>query len=1038
MASNSSLRYVSLVDVFVRRPTLAIVINLLIIIAGIVAFLGVDVREMPAVDQPVLSVRASYEGASPEVVERQVTQVLEDALSRLEGLRSISSRSSYGSSRITIDLRENIDIDAASNNAREIVSQTVRQLPDSVDEPRILRNDADADPIVRMALSGDATIAELTAIAEGQIVDRLSSIEGVAEVVVAGNQRQQFRVEVDITSLLARGLTMDNVTSAISSLRSDAPLGALETGSDTLTLRTASEEVDTVTIENLRIDRTTRISDVAFVHLATEERRSTSYVDGQASVGIDVVRDSLGNTLAVSRDVKREIEGLQRTLPDGVSIAVTSDDGVFIEQSIREVVSSILMATAIVILTIFAFLGSVRATIIPAIAIPVALVGTVAAIWIAGFSINTITLLALVLATGLVVDDAIVVVENIVRKRREGMGRRAAAVAGAGEVFFAVLATTATLAAVFIPVSFLPGQAGGIFREFGFVLAFGVALSSIAALVLAPVIAAMVDPGKPDENAPHTAAGGSTLSRMFDRITDQIIRAPILVLAVSAGVAIIAFGLARDMPSEITPNEDRGFFVIVAQTSSGDNLDTMDTAIENMEAVLGSYRDAGLVNVVQSISGRGGGTRAFVIVRLTDWSDRNVSQQAIMAHISQEMSEIPNLTTFLRSSNSLGIRGGGGGGISFAVAGPNRDALEAATEALLSAMGDDPAFLSPQLSGAQIQPVLEVDIDREAARDLGLEASGLYSTINAMLQGQSATSVFVEGEELDIMLSAAGAGIQDTTDLEAIFIRSTEGDYVPLSAVATLRQVAASSSLDRQQRQPAIAAQANLGVGIGLGTAANRLDAIAADTLPAGTQLVLLGEAAAIEESARGFMIVFAVAFVIVLLVLAAQFESVTSALSVMITVPFGIAAAVIALWATGSTLNYYSQIGLVLLVGVMAKNGILIVEFANQLRAAGQGVDEAIRGAMRLRIRPVMMTMVSTVLGGLPLILSSGAGAEARAAVGWVIVGGLGFATVFTLTITPAVYRALSRIGATPGVAAAELDRELSEARQAASEARA
>jgi len=455
-----------------------------------------------------------------------------------------------------------------------------------------------------------------------------------------------------------------------------------------------------------------------------------------------------------------------------------------------------------------------------------------------------------------------------------------------------------------------------------------------------------------------------------------------------------------------------------------------------METVLAGYCEAGLINVVQSISGRGGGTRAFVIVRLTDWSDRNVSQQAIMAHVSQEMAQIPGLTTFLRSSNSLGIRGGGGGGISFAVAGADRDALEGATDALLSVMGDDPTFLSPQLSGVQIQPVLEVDINREAARDLGLEVSGLYSTINAMLQGQSTTSVFVEGEELDIMLSAAGAGVQDPSDLEAIFIRSTDGEYVPLSAVATLTQIAASSSLDRQQRQPAIAAQANLGDGIGLGTAANRLNAIAAETLPQGVQLVLLGEAAAIEESARGFMVVFAVAFLIVLLVLAAQFESVTSALSVMITVPFGIAAAIIALWATGSTLNYYSQIGLVLLVGVMAKNGILIVEFANQLRAAGQGVDEAIRGAMRLRIRPVMMTMVSTVLGGLPLILSSGAGAEARAAVGWVIVGGLGFATIFTLTITPAVYRALSRYGMTPGMAAAELDRELSEARQAGSKA--
>ncbi|HHX90803.1 MAG TPA: efflux RND transporter permease subunit, partial [Paracoccus sp.] len=771
---------------------------------------------------------------------------------------------------------------------------------------------------------------------------------------------------------------------------------------------------------NMRIDRATRVSDVAFVSLASEERRSSAYVDGRLSVGVDVVRDSLGNTLSVSQDVRAAVEELREVLPAGVSVVITSDDGVFIEQSIGEVVSSIIMATMIVVLTIYAFLGSVRATIIPAIAIPVALVGSIATVWLAGFSINTITLLALVLATGLVVDDAIVVVENIVRKRREGMGPRAAALNGTGEVFFAVVSTTITLAAVFIPVSFLPGQAGSIFSEFGFVLAFCVALSSVAALVLAPVVAVMVDPGRFEtrEEAAR-AAGDSRMGKFFDWTVDRVIRSPFMVLAASISLAIIAFGIARDIPSEVTPPEDRGFFMIVARASAGDGVEAMDAAIADMEGIISRYRDAGLINAVQSFSGRGGGSSAFVIVRLTDWSERNASQHDVMAHLGQELAGIEGVTAFMRASNSLGIRGGSGG-LSFAIAARDRSVIDASADLLINAMAQDPHFMSPQLSGVMLQPALEVDLDHDAAQDLGLDEVTLNTTLNAMLEGRTVASVFLDGEEIDIELVPGGGGIQDTGDLERVFLRARDGAYIPLSSVAS------PATLERQDRWPSVSAQTNLGAGVGMGVALTRLEELSREVLPAGSRLILLGEAAAIEEATQGFMLVFAVAFVIVLLVLAAQFESVTSALSIMITVPFGIAAAFIALWLTGSTLNYYSQIGLVLLVGVMAKNGILIVEFANQLRARGQGIDDAIRGAMRLRIRPVMMTMVSTVLGGLPLILSSGAGAEARAAVGWVIVGGLGFATIFTLTLTPAFYRLFSRFTATPGGAASALDREL------------
>jgi multidrug efflux pump subunit AcrB len=536
----------------------------------------------------------------------------------------------------------------------------------------------------------------------------------------------------------------------------------------------------------------------------------------------------------------------------------------------------------------------------------------------------------------------------------------------------------------------------------------------------------LLDPGKgATTDRPATPERGF-FPRSFDRAVDLTIRSPFLCLAIAGAVVICALGAARDLPSEITPSEDRGFFMVIASSSVESGTDGFENVISQVEDVLTPYRDNGLIDVVQSFGGRGGSSFAFVMVRLVDWSERSVSQQDIAAGVSRELSSIPGLTAFVRSSNSLGIRGGGQGGLNFAVAGPDRALLGRAIDTLLAAMEADPTFVNPQLSDEAVEPLLEVEVDREAAQDLGLDSSDIFESISMMTQGQTATTLFLDGEEIDVDLAPGGAALNDPADLEAIFTLASDGRYVPLSSVARLNQIVAPASLDREAQSPAVSAQVNLAEGVRLGVAAQQLAQIAADVLPNGTRLVLLGEAAAIDESTNGFVLVFAVAFLIVLLVLAAQFESITSAVTIMLTVPFGVAAAILAIMFTGGSLNYYSQIGLVLLVGVMAKNGILIVEFANQLRAAGQDVDSAIRDAMRLRIRPVMMTMVSTVLGGLPLILATGAGAEARIAVGWVIVGGLGFATMFTLILTPTLYRLIARFGGTPGAASVALDAEI------------
>ena len=1010
-------------DVFVARPIFGIVLNLLIIIAGLAAFSSVDIREMPDVDRPVLSVRTDYDGAVPSTVDTEVTQVLEDALSALDGMSYIESTSSMGSSRITIDLSDGTDVNVAANEAREIVSGALRSLPDDIEDPSVSKSDSNADAIIRLALLGDASLDTLTQLAEGAVYERLSLIDGIAEVTLRGDRANEFRVAVNMPSLLSRGLTIFDVSTALAQLRDDTALGSLSSETQTLSLRVGSKDVTVETINQLPINDTTQVADIAFVQLIPEDASVYTRVNGETAIGLDITRQSVGNTLEISRDVGTAVEELQAQLPEGVQLLVTSNDGIFIEGSINEVVKSILLATGIVVVVIFLFLRSPRATLIPAVTIPVALIGTLAAIWLTGFSVNTISLLALVLATGMVVDDAIVVVENIVRKRKSGMGAFAAAASGTNEVFFAVISTTATLAAVFIPISFLPGQAGGVFSEFGFVLAFAVTLSSITALTLAPVLSALLDPGKTLGDA--EAATPGALARGFDRVMDFAIRTPLLVLSIAIGFAMIAMGAALTLPSTVTPEEDRGFFLVQARGASDTTIDYLDTQVALVEDILAPYRESGQIETVQSIIGVGGGTSAFIVVRLPDWAERDFTQQELIAQISGQLSAVPGVQVSARSTNSLNIRGAGGG-LSFAVTGTDLAEMTEAADRLTAAMAQDATFLNPQLSNNSVTAQLEVTVDDSAAGDMGLNSSDVSSLVRAMVQGDVAVSVFSDDVEVDVNVVPGGPPIDDPSDIASMSIRLDSGAYVPLSAVASLETVVSDAQIERLGGALSVAMQANLGEGVDLSTAMDRVLTLSEEVLPDGMGITFTGEAATLDDSQGGIYMVFGVALIVVLLVLAAQFESFASAVVIMMTVPFGMAAALLAISMTGGSLNYYSQIGLVMLIGVMAKNGILIVEFANQLREAGEDIDSAIRSALRLRIRPVMMTMVSTVFGGLPLIVTSGAGAEARIAVGWVIVGGLGFATVFTLFLTPIFYRWITVWGATPGGSAHRLKAEV------------
>lgn len=1012
---------------FVGRPILALVVNLLVIIAGLAALSGVEIRELPNVSRPVISVSASYPGASPSTIDAEVTSVLEDALARLEGLENISATSTYGRSRLTLDLSRTTDPSVAASDARELIAGVSRNLPDDVEEPTVSKSDADADPIMRLALTGTRSLAELTTLAEGLVSDRLMTIEGVAEVEITGDYERIIRVTFSPIDLFSRGLSVTNLRDALASANLDLPLGSLETTAQAIIVRSVASATTVEAVSAIRLNRDTVVGDVAFVQFTARDPTMIARINGQPSVGFNVVRQSAANTLSISLAIRKAVKDLQAALPAGAELRIVTDDGVFVERSIAGVVTSIFLAIAIVVVVIFLFLRSFRAVLVPAVAVPIALIGTVAAIWIAGFSVNTITLLALVLATGMVVDDAIVVLENIVRKRREGYGAFAAAAIGTREVYFAVISTTVVLAAVFVPISFLPGQAGGIFGEFGFVLAFAVALSSFVALTLCPVICALFDPGAVHKAAKDDgdAAKPSRLVAAFGKAIGFVLRLRYLVLIAALVFAAAALLLYVYLPQEITPSEDRGMIMVSLRAPASASLAYTNEQVEAVEKILEPLLASGEAVALQSLVGLRGTNAAVVIVRLALWEDRARSQQEIIQSIQAPLSRVPGAVVALRFPNSLGIRGAGRG-LQFAVVGTDFERLGDLATALIDEMGTDPTFVRPQLLNEINQPQLRLDIDRDSAINLGIAPRDVVETLGIMIEGDDAASVFLENESIEIHLAPGGRPITDQGGLENTFIVSSSGQLVPASAVVELSEWAAASTLNREGRLRAVPGQANLGSGIELGTAASRLMEIAPDVLGDDGRLILLGEAATLEQGETQTLLVFAAAFLIVFLVLAAQFESFTSALIIIVTVPCGLGAALVAIYLTGGSLNYYSQIGLVLLVGIMAKNGILIVEFANQLRKQGFDVDTAIRDAMQIRLRPVLMTMASTVSGSVPLILATGAGAEARSVVGWVVFGGLGLATIFTLFLTPAVYRIIAPISAPPGAAEERLTGEL------------
>ena len=1014
----------------IRRPVLVMVLNLLIALAGIAAIRGVEVRELPDVDRPVVGVNARLPGASPETMDAEVTRILEGAVARVSGVQSIRSSSEENNSRIRVEFSPDADLDVAASDVREAVARAQRQLPDEVEEVNVQKSESDAETVVDVAvLSNRLREEELTRIVETDIIPEFTAIDGVADVPLFGDRQRVLHVVVEPARLARFGLSAADVAQVLEQAPFDIPVGSFKSDTQELLIRADASALTEEQIRELVVSGTTRIRDVANVYFGPEDASSLVRLDGQPVIGFGVVRQASANTIRISDAVQRRLAELDRRF-DELEFVVTTDNAVFIRAAVREVLITLSLAVGIVVATLFVFTGSIRATLVPSVTIPVALIGTVASIWLLGFSINILTLLAIVLATGLVVDDAIVVLENIQRRRSQGLGPRAAAVLGTRQVFFAVLATTITLIAVFVPISFLPSTAGRMFREFGIVLACAVAISSFVALSLVPTLASRL----PAEDRPGPLHNllvrfGRRLNDGYRATLKVMLLRPWVTLAGAVLLASAAGGLYQALDRELIPAEDRGVLIVNGSGPDGVGLSYSQRQADRMETIIQTVIDSGDGQYRYTLVGRYDVNRVRITVPLVPWDERDRSQREIAESVLPELERLPGVRVSISNPNSLDL-GDAGDGLEIALTGPDYGDIYQAARTLSERMETEIPFLSgTRISYQPTQPELSVRIDRQRANDLGVSLDELSITLRAMVDGDEITELSVGDESIPVRLDSVTGTVDDPSDLANLYVKSNAGSLVPLSSLVSISETSIAAQLDRREQRRAIEIDANLAPGTALAEAIDAVRALANETLPDGINLLLLGEAAELDETSNEVAITYAIALLVVFLVLAAQFESATSALVVTLVVPFGIAAAILALFLTGTSLNIYSQIGLVMLIGLMAKNSILLVEFADQMREAGKDVMEAVIEAAEVRARPIVMTMMSTVLGGLPLILGSGAGAEARAAIGWVVFGGLGLAAGFTLFLTPVVYRLLAPLSKPRAHEAEKLARELEQA---------
>ncbi|NOT41611.1 MAG: efflux RND transporter permease subunit [Alphaproteobacteria bacterium] len=1021
-------------ELCIKRPVFAIVISLLIVAFGVLSFDRLPLRELPDIDPPVVSVQTSYSGASSAVVETRVTQVIEDAIAGIEGIDTISSSSRDGSSSVNITFRLTRDIEAAANDVRNAVSRALGRLPEEVDPPEVQKAEADGSPIMFLNLTSTVMPRmQLTDYAERYIVDRLATIDGVSTVGAFGEQ-QALRIWLDRVALAARGLTVADVESALQAENIELPAGRLESRARNLTIRVERSYQTEQDFRNLVIKRSddehlVKLGEVARVELGPRERRNAFRGNGRDQVGIAIFKQSNSNQLAVARGARKEVEAIKANLPAHMELVVAVDYSVFIEESVHEVYVTLGITGALVLLVIFLFLGNMRAAIVPAVTVPVCLFGAMILLAAFGASINLLTLLALVLAIGLVVDDAIVVLENVQRRVDLGEPAMIASVRGTRQVAFAVLATTAVLIAVFVPIVFLEGTIGRLFSELGIALGAAVAISALVALTLTPMMCSQLLKPVGREGALSRTIHGATewLGNLYRRSLVASLGQPWMVFLAFAGVIAAAYFLFRAVPGEVAPVEDRGIFDVSVSMPEGTGYDSSYKQMMEIEkALLPLVKDGTATRLIIRVPGGFGSTSDFNggrgIVVLGPWGTRP-PQAEVIEQVTKSLRRFANVRANAVARSSFGRGGGGNNPVQFVLGGSSFAELVTWRDKIMARAEQNPGLVNVDSDYKETKPQLNVRIDPTRAADLGVSVATVGRTLETML-GQRRVGTFIErGEEYDIIVQGLEENRSTPSDLTKILVRSERsGTLIPLSNLVASNESAAATNLNRFNRLRSITISAGLAPGTTLGQALDFLEQTARDELPTTAQIDYRGQSLEYKESSSTLIFTFGLALLIVFLVLAAQFESFVHPLIIILTVPLAVAGALFGLWAVGATLNIYSQIGIVMLVGLAAKNGILIVEFANQLRDEGLSIRDALVEASITRFRPILMTSLATAIGALPLVLYEGAGAQSRLAIGIVVFAGVIFSTALTLFVVPAFYNLLARFTRSPGAIAADI----------------
>ncbi|MGL1834583.1 efflux RND transporter permease subunit [Rhodocyclaceae bacterium SMB388] len=1004
-------------DICIKRPVFATVLSLLVVLIGLVSYTKLTVREYPNIDEPVVTVDTTYRGASADIVESRVTKPLEDSLAGIEGVDVISSISRSERSQISVRFRLERDADSAAADVRDRVSRVRRSLPDDIDEPVIAKVEADANPIIWLAFSSDRhSPLEVTDVANRIVKPRLQTLPGAADARVFGERRYSMRIWLDRDRLGAYGLTAQDVEDALRRQNVELPAGRIESQkrefsvvAQTDLVRPAQFEAVVVREPGSADGIPVRIRDIGRVEIGAASERTSVRFDGRSAVAIGLVKQATANPLDLSKALRAELGTIERQLPEGMRVSISYDSTVFIERSIQAVFMTIAEAVLLVAGVCFFFLRSWRSVLIPLVTIPVSLIGAFALMLAFGFSINTLTLLALVLAIGLVVDDAIVMLENIYRHVEEGMEPVQAAFRGAREIAFAVIAMTLTLAAVYAPVAFMTGRVGKLFTEFALTLAGAVIVSGFVALTLSPMMCSKL--------LRHEKKHGrfyNLIERFLTWINDgyrsvltRMLRLRWVVLTGFVLISGAGVVLLNNLQSELAPVEDRGVILGVFTGPEGATIDYMERYARQLEQIYASTDEIERYFVV---SGNPTVSQGISFVGLTDWDERDRHSSEIARSLFPRFMGVPGVQAFPVTPPSLG-QGVRERPVNFVIiTSESYQELDRYTELIMDEVRRNPGFVAPDTDLKLTRPELAVRVDRDQAADLGVSVDVVGRTLETMLGGRQVTRFKQDAEQYDVIVQVEAVERAAPHDIRDIFVRGRGGDMIPLASLLDVDETVAPRELNHFAQRRSVRITANLAPEYSLGEALGFLEDTAERILPSAYAIDYDGQSREFKTSSASLALTFVLALAFIYLVLAAQFESFRDPLIIMLTVPLSMTGALTALYLTGGTLNVYSQIGLVTLVGLITKHGILIVEFANQLRDKGMALREAVIESSTLRLRPILMTTGAMVLGAIPLALATGAGAESRQQIGWVIVGGLLLGTFFTLFVVPTVYTLLAR----------------------------